>query len=676
MKPTRSGPWFLPVAAITVWSFVVMALYYLVHKPLGPVNAQAIVLACLDLAAAGSVVYVGIGVGARLLPELPATSPAERLALSAGLGMGAIGLIVLAVGVMGGLYLSILGLLMCVGLVWATPHTVSLIKSVQQAGRAALSRRQPGDAVSRFMMVFTVALLLLSLLKSLTPPTSWDSLVYHLTGPKLWVQAHRIWPALEMPFGGYPSLTEMLFTVGMLLGRPAVAQLIHWTFGVLLLLLLYALVRRYFDPRIAWLSVAILVGSPVVTGQLSWAYVDIALMYFALAAVYAVLRWQETDEVRWLWVAGVFGGLAMGVKYTGVATVGALCLFTLWRSRSGGFARVRGHLLALGLPAAALALPWLLRNWAFTGNPVAPFVFETAGWDAARQAFCARPGTGLAYVAPWRLLTAPWDMTMQHPESVAGFGSEIGPLLLLGLPLLAVTWRSAPPREKNVLRALLLMSLPQYMFWLVGVAESLMLQQVRLLLPVFPLASVAAAFGLARMHDLRRPMLNVGWVLQAIVVLALCLTLLQNMADFVRQNPLAYIAGYQSADDYLKAHLWSHYLAMDYINRELPPQANVFFLWETRSFYCDRRCRPDLVPDAFRELRARFGTAPGIAEHLKGAGYTHVLLYQWGMDFVINEEDGSLDEQDLAVFRELERDYLRPVHRVAEGQPFVLYEIR
>lgn len=676
MKPTRGWSWFLIAAIIVVWSFVVTALYCLIHKPLSAANAQAIVSACLDLAVAGAIVYLAIGVGARLLPQFAETSPVERLALAAGLGLGVVGMVMLAIGALGGLYLGIVGPLVGLGPVWATSRTVPLLRAVGQTVRSELFDRQRGDVFSRFMLIFTVVLLLLSLLKALTPPTSWDGLVYHLTGPKLWVEGHRIWPALEMPFGGYPSLMEMLFTVGVLLKRPEVAQLIHWAFGVLLFLLLYTLARRYFDCRIAWLSVAMLIGAPVVTGQLSWAYVDIALTYFALAAVYVALRWSEADDTRWLWVAGTFCGLAMGVKYTGIAVLGAIGLFALWRSRPGGWGEMGRTSLALGLPAAALVVPWLLRNWAFTGNPVAPFLLETAGWDASRQALYAQPGTGLAHLAPWRLLTVPWDMTMQHPESIEGFGSDIGPLLLLGVPLLGVTWRFASLRERNVLRALVLMGLTQYIFWLIGLAESLMLQQARLLLPVFPLASLAAAFGLARVRNLRLPALNVGWLLQAIVVLVLCLTLLQNIADLVRQNPLAYIAGCQTRDDYLKMHLWSHYMAMDYINRELPPQACVFFLWETRSYYCERCCRPDLILDAFKQLRARFDSAPAIAEYLKGAGFTHVLLYEWGMDFIVKEPDSSLDEQDIAVFRELERDYLKPIFRVEEGQPFVLYEIR
>ena len=140
----------------------------------------------------------------------------ERLALAAGLGLGVIGMAMLAIGAVGGLYLGIVGPLVGLGLVWATSRTMPLVRAVGQTVRSELFDCQRGDMLSRFMLIFTVVLLLLSLVKALTPPTSWDSLAYHLTGPKLWVEGHRIWPALEMPFGGYPSLMEMLFTVGLL----------------------------------------------------------------------------------------------------------------------------------------------------------------------------------------------------------------------------------------------------------------------------------------------------------------------------------------------------------------------------------------------------------------------------------------------------------------------------
>ena len=51
-------------------------------------------------------------------------------------------------------------------------------------------------------------------------------------------------------------------------------------------------------------------------------------------------------------------------------------------------------------------LPWLLKNLLLTGNPTYPFFFDGVYWDSWRTWWYDRPGTGLWYTKPWRLLMA------------------------------------------------------------------------------------------------------------------------------------------------------------------------------------------------------------------------------------------------------------------------------
>ena len=70
-----------------------------------------------------------------------------------------------------------------------------------------------------------------ALLVALLPPTDWDGLFYHLTGPKLYLQAGQIVGGIDIPHLNFPSLMEMLFTWAMLLRSDIAAKLLHALYG-------------------------------------------------------------------------------------------------------------------------------------------------------------------------------------------------------------------------------------------------------------------------------------------------------------------------------------------------------------------------------------------------------------------------------------------------------------
>lgn len=694
MHEGKDWRWLLSAVAVTAWAFVVVALYYVVHKPIGLENAVALLSALRELLVAALVMWAGAGIGLRCFarsgdtPAWPDADALEKLLLGAGLGLGFLGLVVFGVGLVGGLYRPAMWALVIGGVMLGGRDAIRLVRCVWGDGPP-----WPDGRFYRFVAVFVVVTLALALLQALLPPTAWDSLTYHLTGPKWYLEAHRFLPDVDLVHLGFPALIEMLFTLGMSLGSPAVPQVIGWAFGLLTLLLTYAFARRYLGgelkdggqaradgtpstlhSRVAWLSMTLLLSAPTVVLLLHWAYVETALMFYEVSAVYAFVRWRESGHRRWLVAAGAACGFAMGAKYTAVSLTVALGLLVLWRGRGRLWREGLGDVLRFGGVAALLTLPWLLKNAFFLGNPFYPFVFGGAYWDAQRQVWYAQPGSGLTYTAPWQLLTAPWDMTIFGVEGKTGFSATIGPLYLIGLFVLPFVWRYMPRPHRDVLRPLLAICGVQYVIWLAAAAQSAPLAQTRLLLPAFPLLSVLAASGFAYSIALRRPQFALDWVLKVVIVLSLSLNLLGAVAEAAALDPLAFIFGWESRASYLGRRLGWHSAAMEHINHELPEGSRLYYLWETRSFYCDRPSRPDAILDAFPHLVYRFGDAPAIAAHLKAEGYTHVLLYQRGLEFVLTEADRPLGERELAVLNELRANHLRQVYE--GGQAYVLYELR
>jgi hypothetical protein len=369
---------------------------------------------------------------------------------------------------------------------------------------------------------------------------------------------------------------------------------------------------------------------------------------------------------------GAFCGFGVGVKYTAIAVPLALGLSVAWTSRRDGPRSVAGRILQLAAVFAALTLPWLLENWLTTGNPLYPFFFQGVYWDAWRAWWYDRPGTGLATTAPWRLALAPLEATILGSEGSEPYDATIGPLLLIAAPLLAVAWRSLKPEERAVTGHLLFFFGVNYILWLVGMARSALLVQTRLLLPIFGIAAVLAAAGLDRLAALRRPHLDVGWLVRAVMSLTLALLLFSTLTAFVRANPLPVALGLEARDDYLARRLGIYHLALQGVN-ELPPGSRVVFLWEPRSYACQVDCWPDALLDRFLHLTYLYPDADSIARAWAADGVTHVLLYQSGMKAIVEAKFDPITPHDLAIMADLRSRHLSPVGEW--GDAYVLYRL-
>ncbi|MEA2915570.1 MAG: hypothetical protein QOJ15_7651, partial [Bradyrhizobium sp.] len=99
---------------------------------------------------------------------------------------------------------------------------------------------------------------------------------------------------------------------------------------------------------------------------------DVALIPFAVAMVWALIRLKESDDARWWLAAGVFAGLALLSKFTAVMLVPAVAAFMLvpdWRRRW----LLSPYPWAAALIAVFLSLPVLIWN---AGHDWASFRFQ------------------------------------------------------------------------------------------------------------------------------------------------------------------------------------------------------------------------------------------------------------------------------------------------------------
>ena len=665
MNENSNARWLIAVSGAVVWVFAIYAAYYWAHKPFSGANLVII----LDIVVWLGLLLVATALGRLSRRWLDYSVPLEEIVFSAALGLGALSLLTFGLGLVGLLHRWLFWLLLLVLAVILYPQIRAVANPLREGPLLPT-----GTRLNRSLAIYLGFILALTFFQCLTPPIAWDSQVYHLTGPKLYLQAHRLPVDIDIPYLGFPPLLEMLFMAGLLLKGDIVARLIHYAYGFLTLLAMFAFAQRYFNRKVAWLSMAILYSVPSLVLISTWAYVDLGLIFYEFTAFYALMRWLEAKDKRWLALTAILCGLAMGVKYTSVILPITLALIIVLKVRQEGLKETAQALLLLGLLAIVVASPWYLENFFSAGNPFYPFFFGGIYWDEFRAWWYSRTGTGLAFTTPWRLLVAPWEITVLGIQGTESYDATIGPILLTVVPLLALVWRKIAPEERRVIGYALLVCLIQYLFWLYGVAQSALLVQTRLLFPIFALLALLAGYTVDKLTLLTRRAFSLQWFVTAVLLLTLGLNAVSSALHFISDSPLRYLTGFESKENYLTRHLGLYYTTVVHINENLPPSAKILFLWEPRSYYCQRNCWPDALLDKFKHLTYKYHDAEGIAEYLHREGVTHLLLYQTGLEYILEARFDPITPDDVATLTALQGNYLRLIHD--EGGAYLLYELK
>lgn len=603
----------------------------------------------------GVVVLIGAGLGRSIVGARGEAT--ERLGLSIGIGLGVLSAATLAIGLAGLLRAEIAWALLALMTFLAARSIRAWLSDL----RAALRPFQFPASLPRWAALYCAFALAVALLPALAPPTAWDALVYHLKGAELYRAAGRIGLPIDLPYLGFPQYQEMLFLLARLIGAPSVA-LLHWVFAAATALLVHAQARRLWGDAASWVAPAIYLSSQSIVTLAGWPYVDLTLAFHVTAAFACLRCWRDAGDAAWLRLAGVFTGFAMATKYTALPAAAGLLVFgflVLGRARAW-----RGGLHFTGFAVLA-ASPWYLKNLIVTGNPVYPFFFAAPHWDAFRAAWYSRFGTGLAFSAPLRLLTAPIEATIFGVEGRGPFGAAIGPLFLMLAPIGVAVWRRLPAvRDAAIVCGV------TYLGWLAMIAASALLIQTRLLFPVFPLLAVIAAGGFEALRQSKTLSLGARRVVSSAVAAWLALTAFNISLDFSASGVAPALSGGQSRDEYLVDRLGWHAVAMQALNR-LPAGSRVLFLWEPRSLYCAIDCQPDALLDRWWRARQTLGSPDAIAEAWRAEGITHVLLHRAGYDFVVSEKFDPISETDQAALASLIESRLEPVQDF--GDAYRLY---
>ncbi len=565
----------------------------------------------------------------------PTAPNGQVFALAAALGLGGLGLLTLALGTFGVMNRPAAVGLIVAGLALAALRLLEASRVSRSANGSAVvpggETFRPAGGLQRVLravlLAQTAVPLALGLVGAGIPPGilwdeengGYDVLEYHLQGPREYFDAGRIHFLPHNVYTSFPQQVEMLYLLLMYLsGDPwsaaIPAQYTHLFCGVLSVLALAA----FATPPAAgatsapWASAAV----AALAGSVPWlaylgalAYVELGLLLFAAVAgglLLAAVRDPRRASPRTMIAAGLCAGLAGGCKYTALVFVtAALAVAWLlvaplpWRRRAA-------TAVVYGASALTALGPWLIRNAAFTGNPVYPFayrVFGGAAWSPEQDEQWARGH---------RLPPGRDTLT----DRLAGVADEwlterrLGPAVVAAAAVGLVLARG---RAAALLAVWLALALAAW--------AALTHMPGRFAVPTVAPLTLLAGLGLVA----ARPP-PVKYALLALMLVAAGWNNVTAVRDWLRQDaawrargvPLRELPGTTSLLRGLEA-----------VNHVVPAEGRVKLIGEARAYYIDRRVDYTVVFNRDPWLMAAAGLAPTEAvARLRTAGVTH-LVFSW-----------------------------------------------
>jgi hypothetical protein len=647
----------LAALAFFIWMAFVIAAFYVTQKPDFLAGVRGLAVTCWVLVVWALLVVNAAGIGNLFLQRLPGKSiqPVDRLLLGIGIGMGLLGLGGFLLGIISWTHpvflIAIqLGMLL---LFWWRKRLRDIWNDLCSLGAAWHTGM---TSAPLWLKIALVSTLLFAFLLALAPPAeAFDALFYHLVVPERFLSGEGMQPS-GVPHFWFPALPEGLFIWAQGMGAVRTTQLLHLTWAVLAILLLWSWAATVWESKTAQWFLVILLSMPSLYLLASWAYTDFALTFYGLVVIYGVYRAFDSDhthpQIGWIVVAGIAAGMSMAVKYTSFLVPISGVLLTLWWGRKNLGPAIKSTII-FGSVALVVAVPWYLRSWIVMGNPFYPFAFGGAYWDSFRAAWYAETGTGIGWNAK-ELLLLPLNATLGHRDANY-FDGRIGPLYLVLAPLTAyvlLKGKDYADRQRKTLLAITLFTLLSIAAWVFGVINSAALWQTRLLFPALIPFALPTALGLLAIKKLDTPQLRLSFIFNILVIAVVAVTVIDAGISVLKRNPLAYAVGFETSSAYLAKVQPSYAQAMQLLERT-PTDANIYFLFEPRSYHAPRDVQMDPILDNFAHDWFIHTDADTVLGAWRSEGYTHVLVYRRGVDFLAENRSQFFTPEYQAAFEAL-----------------------
>ncbi len=519
--------------------------------------------------------------------------------------------------------------------------------------------------MKKFNAALTAVLVFLigaAILLSLVPPVGRDDLIHHLAVPKLYLSHGGIYEIPNLDFSYYPMNLDLLYLIPLYFGNDIAPKLIHYSFALLTAWLIFRYLRRRINLTYALIGVILFLSVPIIIKLSITAYVDLGLVFFSTAALLLILEWIDSGfRAKYLILSAISCGLALGTKYNALIIFFLLTLFVMFLC--SGYIKDNLsdmiHSIKHGVIYAVIALlifsPWMIRNWAWTHNPIYPLYnsrfnpatrSETTG--APKKSYGLFTFRGVLYdESAWEMALLPIRVFFQGEDgNPKYFDGKLNPFLLL-LPIAAFYRPEEELRVRREKKILLTFSILLFTFTFFTTVL-----RVRYLVPMIPPLVILSVFGLKNIAQANK------WLMSFALSVFLILNGHYIVTQFNYVKPIEYLSGNISRDDYILRYRPEH-AAMQYINKNLPDTAVILFAFTgNRGYYCDRKYLLDAPTNTTSMLTAilnRADSPESLMAELRQKGITHFLI---GADLFTSWINEQLSQKQQVIIREFLQKYV------------------
>jgi hypothetical protein len=646
VAPTTVKSSSLLFVALALVLFAIAGIYGHIKDSADPSHITGIALVLdhvFNVLVAGGMFALFFAVGRKVLSlfNFDWQSFAEEFAFSTAVGAGTLACAILAVALAGLLNRYAVGIIFLAALILCG----SQLRRLLEVAQALVSRDYSKPIELAYILGF-LSIILVMVLRALTPPHAYDEAIYHLAAVKRFLDAGSITPLYDLIQGNLHLLWHMLYVPCLMVGADSATKLLSVGFALVTALALYGYACRFLNQTTGYIAALALFGAGMVTQVATSARIDVTLAGVLFLATYAMTVYLEDRIVKWLWLSAFLSGFAVSIKLTGLLWVAILgSVYLIQTGYKSSFREFAGHLrrgVFYFLILIAVVSPWLVKNYLYFHNPIYPLVSGETVTDQRSQAiskfgpveeqqletyFQQTKERNVSLTEKTRsvLATAAGRRPERHPFQFWGYFTDPN-LFNVGEP------NHTPNYLFLVCPFFLIFARDRRLIWLalscvvffIGMSWSAW--TARYLLPIYPPLTLIAAYVVERAMEWLK---NKGALAIAIPVIALLLTtgttLLSETVQMIRGRDLNYVNGSMSRADFMSQFFY--YPSLRYVNESTGPDVKVFMMGCQMGYDLQRPYVADTGWDStpWRRVLLKGGSPQGVRDTLKAEGITHVI---------------------------------------------------
>jgi len=290
-----------------------------------------------------------------------------RICLIWGVFWGILGFIIYFEGLLSWWYPSVLivtAILLILIFIWF----IRFKKNEPKKFFISLYQTLKKDKILTLLVILFVLMILFNLIGALAPEKEFDSLWYHLTLPKIWLQAHHVFFVHGGLFyySAMPKLAEMLYGFTLTISQNGIlAKLLHFAFGIFWAILSYEILREFFSKKLSLLLTLVIYNLYLVSWLSSTAYIDLIVAFFVAGALWSLIRYLKEEDTSYIYIMGLFMGFALSTKTYSLMMLAAISLILIMKKDYRSF-------LKFIIISFLISFPFYLFSFLATGNPIYP----------------------------------------------------------------------------------------------------------------------------------------------------------------------------------------------------------------------------------------------------------------------------------------------------------------